>query len=545
MARIMKHSYTTSIIVLALFICTTLRAQTTSWVRSTPGATFPVWDPKWSHGLAVAPSTGATVLFPIDNAKLRTYDWQGVMVEERTLPAAHSLRSISDGSMVMGTFQGSMEIGGITLQGGTANADAYVARLNAEGDPLWATHSVTMDSQGLVISRFAVAPNGRSVIHLVSAGAHRWGGDTVLSDPGDRLLIVLDNNGSLAWYKRLGRSTSFPSFMENNVEVAINDAGDVWIAAILQSDLVIEGDTIPCGPTYASNQFVAHFSTSGELLSHRTFIGSFGQTHLLARSISAWPDGRLFMGGFYRNGLDLGDTVLTAPNTVQGLLLEFDPALNILGYHPLRSQGSAVLTAITADPTANRLLLSGILGRDASFGGSSMDIDAESVAFAAVWGVNDGLEQWSPMMYTNDVLNGSIWPLNIVAEDHVVHVNGSIAGTVRRMNGTVIPSNGFLARVDLMGHVGLGPVNGDELPVLRCWPSPTPGDLHVEFAGNGAAVAYRILALDGRLVGSGQWPSTTIGKQVHYLALEHLPHGTYLLSVVQDRATSTTRFIRQ
>lgn len=541
----MKHRYTTSIIVLALIGCTTARAQTTSWVRSTPGSTHPVWDAKWSHGLAVAPGTGATALFPYENAKLRNYDWQGVMVDERSLPTAHSLRSISDGAMVMGTFQGTMEIGGQTLQGGTANADVYVARLNGQGDPLWATHSVTMETQGLVISRFAVSPNGRSVIHLISAGAHHWSGDTVPSTTGGRLLIVLDSNGSLAWYKRLGNTSNFPSFSEHNVEVAINDEGDVWIAAMLQRDLVIDGDTIPCGLTHASNQFVAHFSTSGELLSHRTFIGSFGQAHLLARSISAWPDGRLFMGGFFRNGLDLGDTVLTALTTVQGLLLEFDPALNILGYHPLRSQGSAVLTAITADPSANRLLLSGICGRDANFAGSSMDVDAESVAFAAVWRVNDGLEQWAPMMYTNDVLNGSIWPLNMVAEDHVVHVNGSLAGTVRRMNGTVIPSNGFLARVDLMGHVGLSPVHEDAEPELRCWPSPTPGDLHVEFAGTGAAVAYRIIALDGRLVGSGQWPSTTVGKQVHHMALEHLPHGTYLLSIVQDRATSTIRFTRQ
>lgn len=518
-------------------------AQMVSWTKQVVGVGYPNWDPKYRHGLATADNVGVTCLIPNTESHLRTLDWQGVVVEDVVIPNAHSLRQLENGSMIVGALQGTTDLLGTTLQGGTADHDAYLARLDQNGDLVWVTNSVSNSASSLIISRFAASPNGRSAIISSSGGTHTWGSDTVVVLSGERVLLVFDEFGTLAWTKRFSRLGLSSPLFESTIELAINDNGDVWMAAVLRDDMACGADTILPLNQYSLDYLIAKFSPEGQLTAHMIIPGFDGGSGIGVRSIVAWPDGRAFLGGFYSSGTNIGDTTLLTSGPNQGLFMVLDPNMNIQDLQTLRSGGIAAFTAITADPMNNKIILAGNCGTDPEFDGLTSTLFEEITSFVLEFDVTTGLISWTPVLFTTDVLGNSLWPLDVVSRNEIVHLSGHSSGSIHRMDGTTISPGGFVARLIPSERVSVTDASMKSAPNLSIWPNPTSDILNVKYTGDGTVESYSIQGSDGRILESGNWTARSGSATGMRLRAGHLSAGTYVLHLRTKGQATTSRFV--
>jgi hypothetical protein len=511
------------------------QAQVISWVDHSSGITNEE-DPQRGGGLSTRDGTGVLALYRFPEPSLRTFDWQGVVVEELAVPNIRSLLQVNDGHMITGLFLGSLNLFGTQLVGGTGGNNVFVARLNAEGALLWAVHSVCVPGQAN-LQRSAVAPNGRTVLLLGAGTAQVWGDDTIPALTAGRQLVVLDEEGALSWYKQLWSPVNSQSWYDH-AEVTINDAGEVWLAGMLPHDLNVDDDTITSPTPNNYDHMIARFSPEGMMTGHLVVPGHVPGPGIVAKSLLAWPDGRAFWGGYYRNGTVLGDSTLQTEGLNQGLFMELASDMSIMQVLPLRSEQFTSFAAMAGDPANGKLVLSGVCGRQAAIAGDPLHVDAHSSAFVMVRNVNGGLDSWTPVLYANSS-SGTMWPLNLVVRNGVVHVNGYRTGLVRRMDGLLLPlGNSFLIRLDDASAVSVVERVEDRTPAPACWPSPTRDLLHVAVEAQGA-VEYRVYGADGRSVLRGNWPDRVGTATLH---VEHLSTGTYFLHLASQHGSTVQRF---
>lgn len=105
-------------------------------------------------------------------------------------------------SYITGTFYGSVVVGGTTLTS-TANADIYVAKLDSNGNWLWAKQAGGMGfNRGNAIS---VDANGNSYVTGYFQSTASFGTNQIVSSGyADMFIAKLDSNGNWIWAKQVG-----------------------------------------------------------------------------------------------------------------------------------------------------------------------------------------------------------------------------------------------------------------------------------------------------------------------------------------------------
>ncbi|MFO0610151.1 MAG: hypothetical protein U0324_43730 [Polyangiales bacterium] len=213
--------------------------------------------------------------------------------------AALTLRDVkvdaSGDIVVAGVFAGSAELGTRMESHGTY--DAFVARLDARGEPRWA---VALGGPGEdVAERLALGPDGTAYVTGATQGGFRAG---ALLTAGRGFLVAVDADGTPRWVR------SYVNYAASNPDasthgVAVNRAGHVLVTGSWRGSLIVEGRTLRSA---VRSGFVAAYSAAGDPLWSRDFAGF----DLLPYAVATDACGSIAVGGTFGGTVPLGAATL-------------------------------------------------------------------------------------------------------------------------------------------------------------------------------------------------------------------------------------------
>jgi hypothetical protein len=179
----------------------------------------------------------------------------------------------ASGLVVAGSFPGTLKLGTTTLtSASTGWGSAFVVRLDASGNPLWAR--TVGGSSSLHTSGRAVAIDGQDVL---VAGFFEWAdavfdGTTLkLKDKGlspssgeggDLFVARLDDKGKYLWAVSAGSST--PTRLGTHAEgLAVDASGAAYVTGYHQGSVAFGKTTLTTSSTGEGSTYVARLDTKG------------------------------------------------------------------------------------------------------------------------------------------------------------------------------------------------------------------------------------------------------------------------------------------
>lgn len=191
--------------------------------------------------------------------------------------------------LVLGVQSGGLRLGTNELPPG-----AFLARLDAEGSPLWARALPT------TATKLAVDERGRITLAGVLTGQVDFGNGPV-TGAGNPYLVQLDATGALRW-------VFVDSARGMAMDLALDNTGELYLAG---------GRFRPS--SVRPSPFLTRLSSEGRLRWTRQLEGALGQ----AMSVAARGDSVVVSGHFTGRFVFRG-TPLLAPNTSRGFALAYD-----------------------------------------------------------------------------------------------------------------------------------------------------------------------------------------------------------------------------
>lgn len=252
-------------------------------------------------------------------------------------------------------------IGAYTLTN-HGNNNIYVAKYNAIGNVLWAKGETwgTGDDEGTSV---ATDTSGNVYITgFFSSSLLIIGSDTLKSVNGDIFIVKYNANGNVLWAKsRSGNVTNW----DKPASIAVDNAGNAYIAGYFSSDTVI------FGPSILTNigMFLAKYDANGNALWGKDAIGGSKAT-----SVSADNLGNVYVAGYFGSdtlGFDssilLNDTTssfdifIAAINSITGVENIANQNDNIFIY-PNPSNGKFIVKEDEAQMTNHKLEIYNVFG---------------------------------------------------------------------------------------------------------------------------------------------------------------------------------------
>lgn len=154
--------------------------------------------------------------------------------------------------VVVGEISGDVDFGIDVVRAG-ANSDAFVLRLDANGNPQ-SVHSYGDDEQRQLARAVAVTTQGQAVLTGMFTGTMDFGSGYALLGPfePDLFLAKLGASGAPVYAYRFGSSRE----QQEGLDVAVS-GGDVVVVGYLQGDVSLGGDVHPASGE--SDVFVAKY----------------------------------------------------------------------------------------------------------------------------------------------------------------------------------------------------------------------------------------------------------------------------------------------
>lgn len=211
------------------------------------------------------------------------------------------------GVVVSGQFRGVMTAGDFPLQS-SGLTDTFVARIDGEGDVVWASK---LGAQGDDYNRgVAVAPDG-SVYITGSFEQEILVGTDILASPNFSSVYIakLDASGTPEWGRRVAGSS-----FDFGEAVAVDAEGNVYATGYVNGAFFVStgtGDDESHQTAGDDDGYLAVYSPEGELLSFETIGGTNrdrGQGVAVSDAV-----GRLAVAGWYRQTMTVGDDTIVGP----------------------------------------------------------------------------------------------------------------------------------------------------------------------------------------------------------------------------------------
>ena len=211
------------------------------------------------------------------------------------------IKTLPDGSsLVTGYFQGSASFGTTTLTTFGGN-DIFVAKLDANGNWLWASRAGSSGNDNG--NGLAALPDGSSIITGSFRNVASFGTSSVTSAGGEDVFVAkLDPNGTWVWATSGGSRSGDPG---KSVSV-LADGSSIVVGFIAASATF--GSTNLTG--FGSNDlFVAKVDASGNWVWAKNAGGSGSD---VGTGVSALPDGSSIITGYFAGTAAFGSTTLTS-----------------------------------------------------------------------------------------------------------------------------------------------------------------------------------------------------------------------------------------
>lgn len=329
---------------------------------------------------------------------------------------------------VVGAFKSGITFGSDILL--ATVRDAFVAKLDVDGKPVWAKSFGVGGSQS--ITSVAVDTKGDVLI----LGSNFSGGELDLgfgAIPAGAFLAKLTSNGTPIWSKSCAVGTGGPSGLDvdpkdNSVVITANFTGS---ASCGLSNHMSSGGT---------DILLAKFDTAGTPQWSQSFGGPGSDT---VSGVAVGSTGHIAMAGSFNGSIVFGSSKLVATNNTDGFLVRFDAGGNHGWHKQLGDPAYQAATAVAIRPDAG-VIVAGVYQGTVSVSGGPVLAGGGAYVIGLT---ASGTHAWSKS-YLSSALN--ITDLAVNAGGNV-YVSGSFFGTFN-LGGANLASdgnkNGFIGQLD-------------------------------------------------------------------------------------------------
>lgn len=259
-----------------------------------------------------------------------------------------------------GLFTGTITMGGFTLTaaGNLGNSDVYVAKLDPNGNYLWAVRGGGGSTD--VGYGIAVDAEGNVFVAGYFYGTSFYGSDTLVSAGYFDLFIAkLDSNGNWLWAKRAGGQR-----YDHAYGVTTDDGGNCYITGYFTGTADF-GPFSLSGPAFYGDVYVAKLDTDGTWLWAQ---GSVCAETDDGQSVAYDGSGGIYVTGAFEGTISLGSTTLVSYGNIDAYVAKIDTAGNwiwaVQGGGPFPDYA----TSVAVDAAGNAYVAGNLTSEDAYFG---------------------------------------------------------------------------------------------------------------------------------------------------------------------------------
>jgi hypothetical protein len=273
-------------------------------------------------------------------------------------------------SYVSGYFMGTATFG-TTILTGYGDSDIFIAKLDADGNWLWAKQAGgTSSDMGWAI---AVDATGSSYVSGDFYGTATFGMTTITSSGGSNIFVAkLDPNGNWLWVVCPNGEYSGVSSA-----IAVDTAGNSYISGFFDGTAIF-GTNTSTSNGY-DDIFVAKLDPNGDWLWAKQAGGS-GHDEGYAVVVDA--NGNSYISGGFSDAAMFGTTTLTSNGSNDIFVAKLDPNGNWLWAKRAGGTSYDESYAIAVDAAGNSYL-SGLFSASATFGTYSLTSDGDYDIFVA------------------------------------------------------------------------------------------------------------------------------------------------------------------
>lgn len=235
-----------------------------------------------------------------DDAFIAKFDAGGTPIWARHFggldsDAAHSVASLADGTMVItGSFKGSFQAAEQELKS-KGNEDIFLLCLDAQGGLLW-IHQFGERWQDFG-QQVVVDSQDNIILFGEFTGEMSFGGPMLKAEGNqDLFLVKLDPGGKHIWSRRFGSP-----FNELGLGAAVDPAGNIAITGSFDHEISFGGDKL--ASQGESDVFVAKFDAGGKHLWSRSYGGARED---IGYAIGTDKYGNVAVGGWFWQSVDFG-----------------------------------------------------------------------------------------------------------------------------------------------------------------------------------------------------------------------------------------------
>lgn len=269
-----------------------------------------------------------------------------------------------------GKFYAETNIGGIPLSSPGFDVDIFVAKLSENGTWLWAKRGGGTGED--VAGDIAVDSSGNVYITGYYRGSASFG--TTLSANGNFTEIYvakLDTNGNWLWAKRAGGTSHDKG---NSIEVS--GPGNVYVSGYFS--LMADFGSTVLSSSGSNDIFIAKLDTNGVW---SWAIRAGGESNEFVHDSRLDDNENLYLGGYFTGTASFGLTSLTSSGSADIYAAKIDTGGNWLWAVQAGGPGLDILNGLAL--SGDNVFVTGSFTDTASFGASSLSSFSESDVFLA------------------------------------------------------------------------------------------------------------------------------------------------------------------
>jgi len=314
--------------------------------------------------------------------------------------------------------------GDTVLTSGYEGYDLFIAKLDANGNWLWAKSAPGSNRYSIVSKSISIDSNGNSYITGYFWGTISFGDDVIIKDSlndYDIFVAKMDIDGNWQWAKQAGGSA--PSTSDDGIGISVDSYGNSYVTGDFMGTALF-GDIV----LYSNgghDVFVAKLDTNGNWLWVKQAGGGDGDG---GSGISVDSNGNSYVTGCFLGTASFGDTVLNGGLSFWNF---FVAKLDTNGnWQWAKKADEGILSgslgcAISADSSGNSYVIGDFVG-SVSFGGTILRCSGSCDIFVVKLDTN-GNWQWAKNSGGSDNLYVAGFGISVDSNKNV-YVTGDFYG---------------------------------------------------------------------------------------------------------------------
>ncbi|WP_277230481.1 SBBP repeat-containing protein [Hymenobacter sp. YC55] len=234
-------------------------------------------------------------------------------------------------AVLCGSFNGSLNLEGVSLQTVSTQSQMFVARFDATGNLQWARESI--GSTKVQPNAVGIDAAGNTYVAGVYEGATAFG-SLALTTSGQTngYLVKFDPSGSAQWARTVGSS----QYTAIN-GLALTPSGDTYVTGQFAGSALLDAATT-LNSQGNSDILVASYNTQGNL---RWAQQAGGPSSDIGTSVGVDATGQVYVSGMIAGPVTFGTHILSGP---------LMPFVAKLGMQPLATAAATTLRSLTFNP---------------------------------------------------------------------------------------------------------------------------------------------------------------------------------------------------